>query len=265
MTYIIPIHGGVLDWSNNAMHWCIVKIVNEINTPKNSYGGTKIVTAAHSQFSLFLYYITPHNAPNCKCPIQGHLRHVRDGIQTRKWSWAFVQGREVTKISSCIILLLQQLPPFIKGPLSPQHQYHCTKIFKETVVKKVPRAGWQTLTWCSVAWHMCKTLFINLAESAGPKPGALLLAGCVPTVRWGRVKLFGASDVSPHENGRNLDSIAVSLSTNRRQDPNIYSDTETRALSSVTRKRIEQFGWDQRLNRANEGYGCHFDKNQGRM
>ena len=30
-----------------------------------------------------------------------------------------------------------------------------------------------------------------------------------------------------------LDSIAVSLSTNsiRRQDPNIYSDTETRALS----------------------------------
>ena len=32
-----------------------------------------------------------------------------------------------------------------------------------------------------------------------------------------------------------LDSIAVSLSTNsvRRQDPNIYSDTETRALSTL--------------------------------
>ena len=32
-----------------------------------------------------------------------------------------------------------------------------------------------------------------------------------------------------------VDSIAVSLSTNsiRRQDPNIYSDTETRALSST--------------------------------
>ena len=36
-----------------------------------------------------------------------------------------------------------------------------------------------------------------------------------------------------HRNKAILDSIAVSLSTNsiRRQDPNIYSDTETRALS----------------------------------
>ena len=39
------------------------------------------------------------------------------------------------------------------------------------------------------------------------------------------------------ESGMEVDSIAVSLSTNsisisiRRQDPNIYSDTETRALS----------------------------------
>ena len=73
-------------------------------------------------------------------------------------------------------------------------------------MKKVPRAGWQTLTWCSVAWHMCKTLFINPAESAWPKPRALLPADGVPTVRWGGVKLFGAPDVSPHENRRNSET-----------------------------------------------------------
>ena len=45
--------------------------------------------------------------------------------------------------------------------------------------------------------------------------------------------LFQALPESP--NPQPLDSIAVSLSTNsiRRQDPNIYSDTETRALSSL--------------------------------
>jgi len=50
------------------------------------------------------------------------------------------------------------------------------------------------------------------------------------------VSQFSSFSVLSHCLPCSLDSIAVSLSTNsiRRQDPNIYSDTETRALSTST-------------------------------
>ena len=36
--------------------------------------------------------------------------------------------------------------------------------------------------------------------------GLLLADGVFPTVGWGGVRLFAASDVSPHENGRNSET-----------------------------------------------------------